>query len=175
METISKYTKLNSSVFGYTSLLNKLTKTEKAKNDTIIEGAKNAKIAEQAAIGEAGAEASGAVASATKQGAKMPFPYNLIAITLAVGAVMSALALMSRARSQARATRMATGGVVPEGFPNDTFPALLSSGETVIPKKLSQDYFRIERNEEESQVRFVIEGETLVGILKKKYKKSSIY
>lgn len=174
-ETISKYTKLNSSVFGYTSLLNKLTKTEKAKNDTIIEGAKNAKIAEQAAIGEAGAEASGAVASATKQGAKMPFPYNLIAITLAVGAVMSALALMSRARSQARATRMATGGVVPEGFPNDTFPALLSSGETVIPKKLSQDYFRIERNEEESQVRFVIEGETLVGILKKKYKKSSIY
>jgi len=29
--------------------------------------------------------------------------------------------------------RMATGGVIPSGFPNDTYPALLSSGETVIP------------------------------------------
>lgn len=32
------------------------------------------------------------------------------------------------------ATKMATGGVVPPGFPNDTFPALLSSGESVMPQ-----------------------------------------
>ena len=30
-------------------------------------------------------------------------------------------------------TGMAIGGTVPPGFPNDTFPALLTSGETVIP------------------------------------------
>lgn len=29
---------------------------------------------------------------------------------------------------------MATGGIVPAGFPNDTYPALLTSGEMVIPK-----------------------------------------
>jgi hypothetical protein len=29
---------------------------------------------------------------------------------------------------------MATGGVVPAGFPNDTYPALLTSGEMVVPK-----------------------------------------
>ena len=29
---------------------------------------------------------------------------------------------------------MATGGVVPAGFPNDSYPALLTSGETVVPK-----------------------------------------
>jgi hypothetical protein len=29
--------------------------------------------------------------------------------------------------------KMATGGIVPPGFPNDTYPALLSSGEKVIP------------------------------------------
>lgn len=29
---------------------------------------------------------------------------------------------------------MATGGIVPSGFPNDTYPALLTSGEMVIPK-----------------------------------------
>lgn len=29
---------------------------------------------------------------------------------------------------------LATGGIVPRGFPNDTFPAALSSGEMVIPR-----------------------------------------
>ena len=29
--------------------------------------------------------------------------------------------------------KLASGGIVPAGFPNDTYPALLSSGETVIP------------------------------------------
>ena len=30
-------------------------------------------------------------------------------------------------------TKMAMGGVVPPGYPNDTYPAALSSGETIIP------------------------------------------
>lgn len=30
--------------------------------------------------------------------------------------------------------KMATGGVVPRGFPNDSYPALLTSGEMVVPK-----------------------------------------
>ena len=30
--------------------------------------------------------------------------------------------------------KMATGGIVPRGFPNDTYPALLTSGEMVVPK-----------------------------------------
>lgn len=29
---------------------------------------------------------------------------------------------------------MATGGIVPDGFPNDTYPAFLSSGEMVVPQ-----------------------------------------
>jgi len=31
-------------------------------------------------------------------------------------------------------TKMATGGIIPPGYPNDSFPALLTSGEIVIPK-----------------------------------------
>jgi len=69
----------------------------------------------------------------------------------------------------------AEGGVVPRGFPNDTYPALLTSGETVIPKGLSLDNFRIQKDNRESEVVFKIEGEALVGILKKKAKKSNIY
>jgi hypothetical protein len=32
--------------------------------------------------------------------------------------------------------KLAMGGVIPSGFPNDSYPALLSSGETVIPKPI---------------------------------------
>lgn len=34
--------------------------------------------------------------------------------------------------------KMASGGVVPPGYPNDTYQALLTSGETVVPKRLSE-------------------------------------
>jgi len=33
------------------------------------------------------------------------------------------------------ASKMAKGGIIPPGYPNDSFPALLSSGETVLPKE----------------------------------------
>ena len=34
---------------------------------------------------------------------------------------------------------MATGGIVPPGFPNDSYPAMLSSREMVIPAPQSLD------------------------------------
>jgi len=34
-----------------------------------------------------------------------------------------------------RKNKMAAGGVVPPGYPNDSYPAMLTSGETVIPPK----------------------------------------
>ncbi|MGV3524230.1 MAG: phage tail tape measure protein [Candidatus Sericytochromatia bacterium] len=37
-----------------------------------------------------------------------------------------------------KAKKMATGGLVPKGFPNDTYPALLSSGEAVLPVWFTQ-------------------------------------
>jgi hypothetical protein len=35
--------------------------------------------------------------------------------------------------SLSKAPRLAQGGIVPPGYPNDTYPAFLSSGETVVP------------------------------------------
>ena len=71
----------------------------------------------------------------------------------------------------------ARGGIVPPGFPNDTFPARLTSGEAIIPlSNLDKyDFGKQQVAVVEGDVRFEIEGETLVGILKKKAKKSSIY
>jgi hypothetical protein len=69
---------------------------------------------------------------------------------------------------------LATGGVIPAGFPNDSYPAALTSGEGVLPvhimKKLSRS-----SEFEGGEVRFEIEGDRLVGILKKKMKQNSLY
>jgi TP901 family phage tail tape measure protein len=178
-QVTSQYGKIQAGVVGIERMKTAATMTgtaaEKASTIAIQANTVANSANAAASTSEAVADSAGAVASATKQGAKMPFPMNLVAIGVAVAAVMGALALMSRARNQAKAAKMAEGGIVPEGFPNDTYPALLSSGETVIPKKFINNQFRIEKDEDERLVKFEIEGETLVGILKKKAKKSSIY
>ena len=40
---------------------------------------------------------------------------------------------MGVANGGAKPPTFAEGGIVPAGFPNDTYPALLTSGESVIP------------------------------------------
>ena len=70
---------------------------------------------------------------------------RLIAELLARAAVLTILniltgggakfgSIIKTAASSMGITKMASGGVVPPGYPNDTFPAMLSSGEKVIPK-----------------------------------------
>lgn len=73
------------------------------------------------------AKGAEAVAGATAAGAEEPFPYNIIAIALGVAAVIAAL--------MTSIPKMKKGGVVPAGYPDDTFPAMLTSGEIVIPKE----------------------------------------
>ncbi len=52
---------------------------------------------------------------------------------IAAGVALIALSTAVQNHVSGGPAQMATGGVVPGGFPNDTYPALLSSGETVIP------------------------------------------
>lgn len=71
-----------------------------------------------------------AYSEAAAAGAWVPFPGNLAAIAAGVAAVTAALATSKIASV---ATKLARGGEVPPGFPNDSFPALLTSGERVLP------------------------------------------
>lgn len=51
-----------------------------------------------------------------------------------IAAIAAGIALIAAgALIQTKIPKLASGGIIPEGFPNDTFPALLSSGEAVIP------------------------------------------
>lgn len=57
-------------------------------------------------------------------------------MALASGAGAAIQKNISKKRQSAQnsgAQGMASGGIVPQGFPNDTYPAMLSSGETVVP------------------------------------------
>jgi len=54
----------------------------------------------------------------------------IAAIALGVAAIVAGQILMNLA---SKGPEMATGGVIPPGFSNDSYPAMLSSGETVIP------------------------------------------
>jgi len=105
------------------------------------------------AIGEAIIGTSLAIISALQT---KPFlPLGLIAAGIAAAAGAVQIAAIS-------ATPMAMGGMVPPGYPNDSFPALLTSGEEVIPARKRRD------DRMGGEVVFKIEGDELVGILKKR-------
>jgi hypothetical protein len=56
---------------------------------------------------------------------------GLAIAAVGIGALM---AMMSAAKAKSKSVAsMAGGGVIPAGYPNDTYPALLTSGETVFP------------------------------------------
>lgn len=55
------------------------------------------------------------------------------ALAIIGGTLLVAAAKLFRNKIEGAVPKLAQGGIIPPGFPNDTFPALLSSGEAVIP------------------------------------------
>lgn len=75
---------------------------------------------------EASADAQSSIAGATKSGAKLPFPANLVAIAASVGAVLAALASMSK---------FAKGGIVGgSSSVGDKNIIRANSGEMILTK-----------------------------------------
>ena len=80
------------------------------------------------------AKSGEAIANATASGAKLPFPANIAAIIAGVAAVIAAISMIKSLTGKKKAAKMAEGGIIPSGYPNDTYPALLTSGEMVVPQ-----------------------------------------
>jgi hypothetical protein len=90
-------------------------------------------------IGKAAALAQATIdgiSSIQKTAAAFPFPFNIPFVAAATAAQAANIAKIASAKPPGL-----QGGIdeVPPGFNNDTFPALLSSGERVVPAQTNQD------------------------------------
>lgn len=104
-----------------------------------------------------------AIAGATASGAKMPFPYNLVAIAMGVAAVVAALATITGA--------YANGGVVGGSqYAGDALLARVNSGEMILTGSQQKNLFNLldkgaTSNISSGNVNFVIRGNDLHGVL----------
>lgn len=82
---------------------------------------------------------------------------------LAVSAIITAA---TKAMLNNAIPKLAEGGTVPPGYPNDSYPAFLTSGEKIVPP---QKLDTISRSDDKwnSEVEFRIRGDELYGVLKK--------
>jgi len=99
--------------------------------------------------------------------------YTIAEVITGGGTKFGALVLTSLKVATGVFKGFAEGGVVPPGYPNDTYPALLSSGEVVFTPDQLRYLTGVASTE--GKVEFVIEGETLRGVLQKTNTKRNIY
>jgi len=121
-----------------------------------------------ASLAEQSALAGKAIAGATASGAKMAFPYNLIAIAAGVSAVLSGLAFIKK---------FASGGIVGgNSRSGDRVLAGLNSGEMVINPTQQGNLWRLLNGQGSvsngggGKVEFVISGSNLRGVLRNEEK-----
>lgn len=97
--------------------------------------------------------------------------FALITASIAVGGL---LALFNKSKS--KVTNMKEGGVIPPGYPNDTFRANLSSGEAVIPLQKYNVFNSLQnKNKNREKVIFQIDGDVLTAILDKQSTLNNAY
>lgn len=85
-----------------------------------------------------------------------------VGIGLALAGIATMIIVMNKKK---QLPKMANGGIVPDGFSNDKFPAMLNSGEMVIPLKKVAEIFGNEQGTGNKEVVFKIHRKELVGIL----------
>ena len=109
---------------------------------------------------EASADAQSSIAGATKSGAKLPFPANLVAIAASVGAVLAALSSMSK---------FAKGGIVGgSSSVGDKNIIRANSGEMILTKGQQTTLFNAIKSGNlggGGNVQFKIKGTDLIGVI----------
>ena len=125
---------------------------------SVADAASKAQVANKTA--EASANASAAIAGGTASAASLPFPYNIAAIAVVIGAIISALSNMSK---------FATGGIVGgNSLSGDNNIVRVNSGEMILNKHQQANLFRMINSGvsgNSGNVTFKISGKDLVGTL----------
>ena len=127
------------------------------------EWATAARVAEQVTRSLAAAEAVLAAVTAIKEGAKMPFPANIVAIATASASVLAAL--------MGAMSAFATGGIVGgTDYTGDKRVVRVNSGEMILNGRQQANLFNMINNgglksSGGGQVEFKIKGRELVGVL----------
>lgn len=156
IELVNKLSKVMGGVTAATAAIDSAASKQYVSN----------KSAETTAATAATAAKSGeAVADATASGAKLPFPYNVIAIATAVAAVLSAIA------SIASIAKFANGGIVGGGsYTGDRVLARVNSGEMILNTGQQKRLFDIldgkqafGQNSTAGNVTFRLKGADLYG------------
>ena len=106
-------------------------------------------------------------ANVMEAGASVPFPYNIGVMIMAAAAITS---ILSQVRSQTKSMNFANGGIVGGHDYNDGIHANLSSGEMVINRQQQLKLWNLIQgmsyaNPALMGVKFIIEGEQLVGVI----------
>ena len=125
--------------------------TEEATTKDLVE-AGAAKVAKKQKAGEA-------VAGATASGAKLAFPYNLIAIAAGVAAVVAALASMNK---------YAKGGIIGgSSYSGDRQVARVNAGEMILNRHQQSTLFNAINSGKlgGGNVQFKIRGTDLIGVI----------
>ena len=125
---------------------------------SVADAASKAQVANKTA--EASANASAAIAGGTASAASLPFPYNIAAIAVVIGAIITALSNMSK---------FATGGIVGgNSLSGDNNIVRVNSGEMILNKHQQANLFRMINSGvsgNSGNVTFKISGKDLVGTL----------
>ena len=87
----------------------------------------------------------------------------IVGIGLAIAGVIAMIAILSSSKS--KATGMAEGGIIPSGYANDSFPAMLSTNEAVIPLDKLPQLVDMNKGNQKQKVVFVIKGRTIEGLM----------
>lgn len=140
--------------------LREAIRLQKAQENKETEEAIAANITEAAASKTAAsAKAGEAIAGATASGAKLAFPYNLIAIAAGVAAVIAALASMSK---------FAKGGIVGgNSYSGDRQVARVNAGEMILNRHQQSTLFNAINSGKlgGGNVQFKIRGTDLIGVI----------
>lgn len=154
---------LNARLAGETGLI--AAKNTELAADKLAEA--QAKKNATASLAETSAKSGEAIAGATASGAKMPFPYNLIAIAAGVSAVLAALSSISR---------FAGGGVVSGSKHGDRNLAAVNGGEMILNQNQQGRLWNwlnsgsAPQGNASGKVEFVISGSNLRGVLRNEEK-----